>query len=151
MRSFKDYLIKWTQENNLQLSIKNKLDEWLKDDLNDWDITRDNPYFGFKIPGESDKFFYVWMDAPIGYISTFKEFSKKDKSFNNIWEDEKVGEVYHFIGKDIAYFHALFWPSILEGAGLRTPNGVFCHGFLTVDGKKSCVIEDNLGRNTKGN
>ena len=136
LRSFKDYLIKWTQENNLQPSIKNKLDEWLKDDLNDWDITRDNPYFGFKIPGESDKFFYVWMDAPIGYISTFKEFSKKDKSFDNIWEDEKVGEIYHFIGKDIAYFHALFWPSILEGAGLRTPNGVFCHGFLTVDGKK---------------
>jgi len=108
----------------------------LSDNLNDWDITRDAPYFGFNIPGEKDKFFYVWMDAPIGYIATLKEYSKKNKKFEDIWDNEDNGEIYHFIGKDIAYFHALFWPSILNGAGYRTPNGIFCHGFLTVDGKK---------------
>ena len=136
LKNFREYLINWTQTNNLQPSIRNKLDEWLKDDLNDWDITRDSPYFGFKIPEEQDKFFYVWMDAPIGYIAAYEEYSKKNNLFADIWDDEKVGEIYHFIGKDIAYFHALFWPSILEGSGRRTPNGIFCHGFLTVNGKK---------------
>ena len=136
LKNFKDYLINWTAQNNLQPAIKNKLNEWLSDNLNDWDITRDAPYFGFNIPGEKDKFFYVWMDAPIGYIATLKEYSKKNKKFEDIWDNEDNGEIYHFIGKDIAYFHALFWPSILNGAGYRTPNGIFCHGFLTVDGKK---------------
>ena len=136
LKNFKDYLINWTDQNNLQPAIKNKLNEWLSDNLNDWDITRDAPYFGFNIPGEKDKFFYVWMDAPIGYIATLKEFSEKNKKFEDIWDNEDNGEIYHFIGKDIAYFHALFWPSILNGAGYRTPNGIFCHGFLTVDGKK---------------
>ncbi len=136
LKSFKDFLINWTEQNNLQPAIKNKLNEWLSDNLNDWDITRDAPYFGFNIPGEKDKFFYVWMDAPIGYIATLKEFSEKNKKFEDIWDKEDNGEIYHFIGKDIAYFHALFWPSILKGAGYRTPNGIFCHGFLTVDGKK---------------
>ena len=136
LKNFKDYLINWTAQNNLQPAIKNKLNEWLSDNLNDWDITRDAPYFGFNIPGEKDKFFYVWMDAPIGYIATLKEFSEKNKKFEDIWDNEDNGEIYHFIGKDIAYFHALFWPSILNGAGYRTPNGIFCHGFLTVDGKK---------------
>ena len=136
LKSFKDYLIKWTELNDLQPAIKNKLNEWLNDNLNDWDITRDAPYFGFKIPQEKDKYFYVWMDAPIGYISALKEFAEKNNKFENIWSDEKDGEIYHFIGKDIAYFHALFWPSILKGSGYRTPNGIFCHGFLTVDGKK---------------
>ena len=136
LKNFKEYLIKWTKDNNLQPAIKNKLNEWLNDDLNDWDITRDEPYFGFKIPNEKDKYFYVWMDAPIGYIAAFEEYSKKDASFSGIWQDENIGEIYHFIGKDIAYFHALFWPSILKGSKRRTPNGIFCHGFLTVNGKK---------------
>ena len=136
LKDFRDYLIKWTKNNNLQPAIKNKLDEWLNDNLNDWDITRDSPYFGFKIPNEEDKYFYVWMDAPVGYIAALKEFAENNNRYENIWNNEKDGEIYHFIGKDIAYFHALFWPSILKGSGYRTPNGIFCHGFLTVDGKK---------------
>ena len=136
LKNFKEYLIEWTKEHNLQPSIKNKLNEWLNDNLNNWDITRDSPYFGFKIPNEKDKYFYVWMDAPIGYIAAFEEFSKTNDSFKGIWDSEENGEIYHFIGKDIAYFHALFWPSILSGAGYRTPTSIFCHGFLTVDGKK---------------
>ena len=136
LKDFRDYLSKWTKNNNLQPAIKNKLDEWLNDNLNNWDITRDSPYFGFKIPNEENKYFYVWMDAPIGYIATLQEFAENNDRYENIWSNEKDGEIYHFIGKDIAYFHALFWPSILKGAGYRTPNGIFCHGFLTVDGKK---------------
>ena len=136
LKNFKNYLIKWTKENNLQPAIKNKLDEWLNDNLNDWDITRDAPYFGFLIPNEKAKYFYVWMDAPIGYIAAFEEYSKENSELTGIWENENIGEIYHFIGKDIAYFHALFWPSILNGSGYRTPTGIFCHGFLTVDGKK---------------
>jgi methionyl-tRNA synthetase len=136
LKNFKNYLIKWTKENNLQPAIKNKLDEWLNDNLNDWDITRDAPYFGFLIPNEKAKYFYVWMDAPIGYIAAFEEYSKENSELIGIWENENIGEIYHFIGKDIAYFHALFWPSILNGSGYRTPTGIFCHGFLTVDGKK---------------
>ena len=137
LKNFKDYLIDWTKEHDLQPSIKNKLNEWLDDNLNDWDITRDAPYFGFKIPNEENKYFYVWMDAPIGYISAFEEYSKNNgNKFDGIWQNEDHGEIYHFIGKDIAYFHSLFWPSILNGAGYRTPNSVYCHGFLTVNGKK---------------
>ena len=136
LKNFKDYLINWTKEHDLQPK-KNKLNEWLNDNLNDWDITRDAPYFGFKIPNEENKYFYVWMDAPIGYISAFEEYSKNnDNKFDGIWQNEDHGEIYHFIGKDIAYFHSLFWPSILNGAGYRTPNSVYCHGFLTVNGKK---------------
>jgi methionyl-tRNA synthetase len=137
LKNFKDYLINWTKEHDLQPSIKNKLNEWLNDNLNDWDITRDAPYFGFKIPNEENKYFYVWVDAPIGYISAFEEYSKNNgNKFDGIWQNEDHGEIYHFIGKDIAYFHSLFWPSILNGAGYRTPNSVYCHGFLTVNGKK---------------
>ena len=136
LKDFRDYLSKWTKNNNLQPAIKNKLDEWLNDNLNNWDITRDSPYFGFKIPNEENKYFYVWMDAPIGYIAALQEFAENNDRYENIWSNEKDGEIYHFIGKDIAYFHALFWPSILKGAGYRTPNGIFCHVFLTVDGKK---------------
>ena len=136
LKDFRDYLSKWTKNNNLQPAIKNKLDEWLNDNLNNWDITRDSPYFGFKIPNEENKYFYVWMDATIGYIAALQEFAENNDRYKNSWSDEKYGEIYHFIGKDIAYFHALFWPSILKGAGYRTPNGIFCHGFLTVDGKK---------------
>ena len=137
LKNFKDYLINWTKEHDLQSSIKNKLNEWLNDNLNDWDITRDAPYFGFKIPNEENKYFYVWVDAPIGYISAFEEYSKNNgNKFDGIWQNEDHGEIYHFIGKDIAYFHSLFWPSILNGAGYRTPNSIYCHGFLTVNGKK---------------
>ena len=137
LKNFKDYLINWTKEHDLQPTIKNKLNEWLNDNLNDWDITRDAPYFGFKIPNEENKYFYVWVDAPIGYISAFEEYSKNNgNKFDGIWQNEDHGEIYHFIGKDIAYFHSLFWPSILNGAGYRTPNSVYCHGFLTVNGKK---------------
>ena len=137
LKNFKDYLINWTKEHDLQPSIKNKLNEWLNDNLNDWDITRDAPYFGFKIPNEENKYFYVWVDAPIGYISAFEEYSKNNgNKFDGIWQNEDHGEIYHFIGKDIAYFHSLFWPSILNGAGYRTPNSIYCHGFLTVNGKK---------------
>lgn len=137
LKNFKDYLINWTKEHDLQPTIKNKLNEWLNDNLNDWDITRDAPYFGFKIPNEENKYFYVWVDAPIGYISAFEEYSKNNgNKFDGIWQNEDHGEIYHFIGKDIAYFHSLFWPSILNGAGYRTPNSIYCHGFLTVNGKK---------------
>jgi methionyl-tRNA synthetase len=137
LKNFKDYLINWTKEHDLQPTIKNKLNEWLNDNLNDWGITRDAPYFGFKIPNEENKYFYVWVDAPIGYISAFEEYSKNNgNKFDGIWQNEDHGEIYHFIGKDIAYFHSLFWPSILNGAGYRTPNSIYCHGFLTVNGKK---------------
>ena len=129
LKDFKDYLIAWTKSHNLQTPIRNKLNEWLNDSLNDWDITRDEPYFGFKIPGENDKYFYVWMDAPIGYIAAFEEYSKKNNKFEGIWDKEEEGEIYHFIGKDISYFHALFWPSILNGAGYRTQLEFFVMDF----------------------
>ena len=135
LKKFKDFLNKWISKNDLQDSIKNKLAEWLNDDLQDWDISRDSPYFGFKIPGEKEKFFYVWMDAPIGYIASYKEFSNSKKDKYDFWKDEN-GSIYHFIGKDISYFHCLFWPAILEGANLKTPDGIYCHGFLTIHGKK---------------
>ena len=105
LKDFREYLIKWTKNNNLQPAIKNKLDEWLNDNLNDWDITRDSPYFGFKIPNEKDKYFYVWMDAPIGYIAALQEFAKNNNRYENIWNDEKDGEIYHFIGKDLSLIH----------------------------------------------
>ena len=132
-----DALKEFLTNGDLQKPITNKLNEWLNDNLNDWDITRDAPYFGFKIPNEENKYFYVWVDAPIGYISAFEEYSKNNgNKFDGIWQNEDHGEIYHFIGKDIAYFHSLFWPSILNGAGYRTPNSIYCHGFLTVNGKK---------------
>jgi methionyl-tRNA synthetase len=113
------------------------LNEWLSDGLVDWDITRDTPYFGFNIPGTKDKFFYVWMDAPIGYIASHKNYCEKnDKNFDEYWKSDSNCELYHFIGKDIAYFHALFWPAMLEGSGFRKPNAVYCHGFLTINGEK---------------
>ena len=119
----------------------NKLQEWLgepgENKLTDWDISRDAPYFGFEIPGAPGKFFYVWLDAPIGYMGSFKNFcAKKGLDFDEFWGKGSQAELYHFIGKDILYFHALFWPAELEHAGYRTPTGVFAHGFLTVDGAK---------------
>jgi methionyl-tRNA synthetase len=136
------FLREWTQRGGrLQSEAANKLQEWLgapdENKLTDWDISRDAPYFGFEIPGAPGKFFYVWLDAPIGYMGSFKNFcTKKGLDFDEFWGKESKAELYHFIGKDILYFHALFWPAELEHAGYRTPTNVFAHGFLTVDGAK---------------
>ncbi|MCK5262618.1 MAG: methionine--tRNA ligase, partial [Gammaproteobacteria bacterium] len=117
--------------------IANKQSEWLEEGLQDWDISRNAPYWGFEIPDAPGKFFYVWMDAPIGYIASFKNLcDKTDISFEEYWGKDSKNEVYHFIGKDIARFHTLFWPAVLDGSGYRKPSAVFCHGFLTVNGQK---------------
>jgi len=119
-----------------QKSVANKLDEWFKAGLKDWDISRDGPYFGFKIPGEENKFFYVWLDAPIGYMASVKNYCDSNGlDFDKLWNGDQY-ELYHFIGKDIMYFHALFWPAMLIGAGFKTANKLFVHGFLTVNGEK---------------
>jgi methionyl-tRNA synthetase len=135
LNDFKSLLQEWVPAHTSN-EISKKLNEWLKDDLRDWDISRDEPYFGFKIPGYDDKYFYVWVDAPIGYISTSKEFFKDNpEKYNAFWKSENT-EVYHFIGKDIVYFHCLFWPAMLKAADFRAPTSVFVHGFLTVNGEK---------------
>ena len=132
-----EILRKFLEESNLQMPIKNKLSEWLSDDLKKWDISRDAPYFGFKIPEEDNKYFYVWVDAPIGYIASMDNwFKDKDLDTEVIWSDDSDHEIYHFIGKDIAYFHGLFWPALLSSANFKLPNGIFVHGFLTVNGEK---------------
>ena len=137
LSSYEPFLKEWTSNDTTQTEIRNKLNEWLSEGLADWDITRDAPYFGFKIPGMKDKYFYVWLDAPIGYIASHKNFcDKHQKDFDEFWKKDSTCELYHFIGKDIAYFHALFWPAMLEGSGFRKPNAVYCHGFLTIDGEK---------------
>jgi len=119
-----------------QKSVSNKLDEWFKAGLKDWDISRDGPYFGFKIPGEQNKFFYVWLDAPIGYMASAKNYcDRRGLDFDKIWNSTEY-ELFHFIGKDIMYFHALFWPAMLIGAGIKTADKLFVHGFLTVNGEK---------------
>ena len=146
---FSQFLQDWTRsDNRLQPAIVNKLQEWFDAGLASWDISRDAPYFGFKIPDtpedEPDKYFYVWMDAPVGYMASFKNLCEQRKGtdneldFDRYWaqENENKTEVYHFIGKDIVYFHALFWPAMLAGSEFRTPTGVFAHGFLTVNGAK---------------
>jgi methionyl-tRNA synthetase len=135
------FLRAWTRQGSLQTEAANKLHEWLGDagenKLTDWDISRDAPYFGFEIPGAPGKYFYVWLDAPIGYMGSFKNFcKKKGLDFDAWWQPDSKAELYHFIGKDILYFHALFWPAELQHAGYRTPTNVFAHGFLTVDGAK---------------
>jgi methionyl-tRNA synthetase len=138
--NFAEYLQKWTRdEGRLPVSIANKLDEWFDNGLNDWDISRDAPYFGFEIPDAPNKYFYVWVDAPIGYMSSFENYIKTKRpelNFDAFWKKDSKNEVYHFIGKDIVYFHALFWPAMLEGANYRTPTGLFVNGFLTVNGQK---------------
>ena len=132
-----EILRKFLEESNLQMPIKNKLSEWLSDDLKQWDISRDSPYFGFKIPEEDNKYFYVWVDAPIGYIASMDNwFKDKDLDTEVIWSDDSDHEIYHFIGKDIAYFHGLFWPALLSSANFKLPNGIFVHGFLTINGEK---------------
>jgi methionyl-tRNA synthetase len=136
--NFDKQLHEWTRAGHLQEQVTNKLDEWFKDGLRDWDISRDSPYFGFKIPGEENKYFYVWLDAPVGYMASFKNLCdrRKDLNFGDYWNPNSNTELYHFIGKDIIYFHTLFWPALLMGAEFRTPTAIFCHGFLTVDGTK---------------
>lgn len=140
---FEQYLQDWTRTpNRLPVSIANKLNEWFEAGLNDWDISRDAPYFGFEIPDAPGKYFYVWVDAPIGYMSSFENYvttqagKQAGLTFTDYWGKDSTAELYHFIGKDIVYFHALFWPAMLEGAGYRTPTGVFVNGFLTVNGQK---------------
>ncbi|MFT5709082.1 MAG: methionyl-tRNA synthetase [Oceanospirillaceae bacterium] len=133
---FEDFLKDWV-DNHVQEQMKNKLNEWFEAGLQNWDISRDAPYWGFEIPDAPGKYFYVWLDAPVGYMASFKNWcDKNDTDFDEYWKKESTTELYHFIGKDIAYFHSLFWPAMLEGAGLRKPSGVFCHGFVTVGGKK---------------
>lgn len=135
--AFSQMLQDWTRSGALQDEMANKLQEWFKDGLQMWDISRDAPYFGFEIPGAPGKFFYVWLDAPIGYLASFKNLCDKTGiDFNSFWAIDSKAEVYHFIGKDIIYFHSLFWPAMLEGAGYRKPNAIFAHGFVTVNGAK---------------
>ncbi|MGP9766317.1 methionine--tRNA ligase [Halomonas sp. AOP13-D3-9] len=134
---FADFLQRWIDDGHVQPQIRNKLMEWFESGFNEWDISRDAPYFGFEIPDAPGKYFYVWLDAPIGYLASFKNLcDREDLDFDSYWNKDSDAEVYHFIGKDIVYFHALFWPAMLHGADLRTPTAVNCHGFLTVDGAK---------------
>ena len=122
---------------NLQKPITNKLSEWVNDDLQQWDISRDAPYFGFKIPEEDNKYFYVWLDAPIGYIASIDNWAtRNNKDMDLLWSANSNYEIYHFIGKDISYFHGLFWPALLSASDLRLPDGIFVHGFLTINGEK---------------
>lgn len=135
--AFQAMLKKWTRSGTLQDAVANKLREWLDHELQEWDISRDAPYFGFEIPGAAEKYFYVWLDAPIGYMASFKNLcDRSDYNFDDFWQDGEDTELYHFIGKDIINFHTLLWPAILSSAGYRTPNAVHVHGFLTVDGTK---------------
>ncbi len=134
---FEQRLRQWMDSGALQAEIANKLEEWFSEGLRDWDISRDAPYFGFRIPGTEDKYFYVWVDAPVGYIASFRELCERQGlDFDAWWRPGSTTEVHHFIGKDIVYFHTLFWPAMLMGGGFRTPTAVYAHGFLTVDGAK---------------
>ena len=134
---FREMLQKWTRSGTLQEAVANKLSEWLDQELQEWDISRDAPYFGFEIPGAPGKYFYVWLDAPIGYMASFKNLcDRTDYNFDDYWNPGQNTELYHFIGKDIINFHTLFWPAMLTSAGYRTPTAVYAHGFLTVDGTK---------------
>ncbi len=137
LADFESALQTWMNSGALQSEIANKLQEWFSEGLRDWDISRDAPYFGFRIPGTTDKYFYVWVDAPVGYLASFRELCERQgMDFDHWWKPDSTTEVHHFIGKDIVYFHTLFWPAMLMGAGLRTPTAVYAHGFLTVDGAK---------------
>lgn len=132
-----EFLQSWVNGGQLQDEVVNKLAEWFETGLSDWDISRDQPYFGFTIPGTSDKFFYVWMDAPVGYMASFQRLcEERGLDFDEYWRPGHDTELYHFIGKDIVYFHTLFWPTMLNAAGYRLPSAVYVHGFLTVDGQK---------------
>jgi len=133
----KDFLEDYLKDLTLQDPIKNKLNEWIEDGLKPWDISRDKPYFGFEIPGEEDKYFYVWLDAPIGYLASAKNWAENNNmNMQNLWDKASDYEIHHFIGKDIAYFHALFWPALLKSSNIRLPESINVHGFLTIDGEK---------------
>ncbi|STX52897.1 methionyl tRNA synthetase [Legionella busanensis] len=134
---YEQLLKEWTRQGHLQLEVSNKLDEWFAAGLKQWDISRDAPYFGFPIPGTVNKFFYVWLDAPIGYMASFQKYCEiNGLNFDDYWSKNSSAELYHFVGKDIVYFHALFWPAILAGSNHRLPTAIFTHGFLTVNGQK---------------
>ncbi|GID06118.1 MULTISPECIES: methionine--tRNA ligase [Pseudomonas] len=135
---FQEMLQAWTRSGTLQDAVANKIAEWLDAGLQQWDISRDAPYFGFEIPDEPGKYFYVWLDAPIGYMASFKNLCNRTPAldFDAFWGKDSTAELYHFIGKDIVNFHALFWPAMLEGAGFRKPTGINVHGYLTVNGQK---------------
>jgi methionyl-tRNA synthetase len=135
---FEAMLKEWTRSGALQDSVANKIAEWLDGGLQEWDISRDAPYFGFEIPDEPGKYFYVWLDAPVGYMASFKNLCARrpDLDFDEYWKKDSTAELYHFIGKDIINFHALFWPAMLEGAGYRKPTALNVHGYLTVNGQK---------------
>lgn len=136
LADFEPFLQNWVDK-HVQVQMKHKLNEWFEAGLQQWDISRDAPYWGFEIPGEENKYFYVWLDAPVGYMASFKHWcDKTGNDFDHFWSPDSTAELYHFIGKDIAYFHTLFWPAMLHGSNFRTPSGVFCHGFLTVNGQK---------------
>ncbi|WDE03099.1 methionine--tRNA ligase [Thalassomonas viridans] len=135
--AFGEMLQEWTRSGSLQDEMANKLGEWFEQGLQQWDISRDAPYFGFEIPNAPGKYFYVWLDAPIGYMGSFKNLcDKAGIDFDTYWQKDSDAELYHFIGKDIIYFHSLFWPAMLEGAGYRKPTSVYAHGFVTVNGAK---------------
>ncbi|MFW0079294.1 MAG: methionine--tRNA ligase [Coxiella endosymbiont of Haemaphysalis qinghaiensis] len=138
LNRYRDLLEKWVNGGHLQPQVVNKLKEWFPNNLKAWDISRDAPYFGFEIPGTVNKYFYVWLDAPIGYMASLKNLTKQrpEINFDFYWQKESSAELYHFIGKDIVYFHALFWPAMLAGAGFRLPTGIHVHGFLTINGRK---------------
>ena len=145
--SCSENLKKWISDTDLQSAVKNKIQEWFVDGLKPWDISRDAPYFGFKIPGYEDKYFYVWLDAPIGYIASLENYLKKkniDKDSRELWGEQSDTEIYHFIGKDIMNFHTLFWPCMLETAGFKKPTNVFIHGFMTLNGKKMSKSKKNF-------
>ena len=134
---FENSLREWTGSSSVQPAIRNKLDEWFEAGLRDWDISRDGPYFGFEIPDHPGKYFYVWLDAPIGYMASFKQYCRRESlEFEHYWNPQSPVELHHFIGKDIAYFHTLFWPAMLEGAGFRKPTAIHCHGFVTINNEK---------------
>ena len=138
LSNYTDFLREWITAGHVAEEVSNKLLEWFKEGLHDLDISRDTPYFGFKIPGTDNKYFYVWLDAPIGYMAIFKNLCQRrhDLDFNTYWSSDSKTELYHFIGKDIVNFHAIFWPAILQSAGFRTPTEIFVHGYLTIDGQK---------------
>ncbi len=137
LENYQPMLEKWISKGHLQPQIANKLKEWFDDKLKPWDISRDAPYFGFEIPDAPGKYFYVWLDAPIGYMASLKNFYHNDpEKFDHYWKKDSSAELVHFIGKDIVYFHALFWPAILTGAGFRLPTNIFVHGYLTINGEK---------------
>ena len=136
--SFEAMLKNWLGSGSLQSEVVNKMQEWFEAGLQQWDISRDAPYFGFQIPNEEGKYFYVWLDAPIGYMASFKNLCKREShiDFDGLWRKDSDAELYHFIGKDIMYFHSLFWPAMLEGADFRKPSNIFVHGYVTVNGEK---------------